>query len=123
MSVSLEPLRTRSRFELALPPDTLTASADGASFDLLDCDGPVQALVSVGEVGEELTLAVAFQQSETGSSWSNISGSSVPDLAADSVVLHTFLRTMRYLRCQVTLAGDSPTVTLGVLVGQACKVF
>ena len=123
MSVSLEPLRTRSRFEMALPPATLTASANGASVELGDGDGPVQALVLLGDVGEEQTLDLAFQESDTGSTWASIAGSSVSGLAADSVVLHTFARTKRYVRCQATLTGDTPTATLGVLVGQAAKVF
>ena len=123
MSVSLEPLRTRSRFEMALPPDTLTASANGGGVELGDADGPVQALVLVGELGDEQTFELAFQESDNNSTWSAIAGSGVPGLAADTVVLHTFPRTKRYLRCQVTLTGDTPTVTLAVLVGQACKVF
>ena len=66
---------------------------------------------------------MAFQESDTGSSWSAISGSSVPGLAANAVVTHSFARTKRYLRCAVTLTGDDPSVTFGVLLGQACKLF
>ena len=123
MAALLEPLGTRSRFEAALTPATRTASENGPAVDLLDCDGPVMALVQLGEVGEEMTLAVGFQESVNGTTWSSIAGSAVPDLAAESLVLHSFERTKRYLRCQVTLTGDDPTATLAVLVGQACKVF
>ena len=94
-----------------------------SAVDLPDCDGPVIALVHIAEIPDEITFAVAFEESDTGSSWSAIGGSSVPNVAADSVVLHTFARTKRYLRCAVTLTGDDPSVTFGVLIGQACKLF
>ncbi len=123
MSVLLEPLETRSLFETALPAATLTASQTGSAFELPDADGPVVVLVPLGEVAEETALAVAFEESETGAAWSAVAGSAVPGLASGGLALHAFARTKRFLRCRVTVAGDDPSATLAVLVGQGCKVF
>ena len=123
MSILLEPLETRSRFEMALPPMLVTAAQTGPSVELPDGDGPVIAVVQTGAYSDESALAVTFQESDAGSTWATIAGSGVPGLTPESAALHSFPRTKRYLRCQVAVTGADPTATLAVLVGQGYKVF
>ena len=123
MSIVLGPLDTRSRFEIALPPATLTASLVGAGVDLGDGDGPASALIQVGEIAEGTELTVDFQESDSGAVWTDIAGSASTDLSASTAVRHAFARTRRRLRCRATVAGEGASVALAVLVGQSCKVF
>jgi len=123
MSVQFQPLDARSLFATAIEPKTVTATETGPSVELPDGDGPVYALVQVGDYDEQSELTVAFQESDDGSTWTSVSGGSAPGLAPNGLVLHSFQRTKRYLRCQATVTGADTDATLAVLVGQAYKLF
>jgi len=123
MSVFLDPLETRSLFATALAPMTVGESATGPIVALPDGDGPVHALVQTGAYSDESDLAVSFEESDTGAAWSAIDGSAVPGLSPNSLALHAFPRTKRFLRCQVVVTGADTDAVLAVLVGQSYKLF
>lgn len=123
MSVFLEPLETRSRFESALAPSVVTGSQTGSIFEFSDGDGPMLAFVSGGDWDAGITATVSFEESDAGSIWSTIAGSPVPAVPG-GLVRHTFTRTKRKIRCQVAVTGgEDPSAVVAVVVGQCCKLF
>ena len=123
MSVFLEPLEMRSRFELALPPSIVTGSHVGLGVEFPDGDGPMLAFVSGGNWDEGIIVTVSFEEMDSGSIWATIAGSSALAIQA-SLVQHTFTRTKRQVRCQVTVTGaEDASAFVAVLVGQCCKLF
>ena len=122
MSTLLHDIPTQAAFALALSPRTLADDATGSSVELTDGDGPAFALVQLGNLEEDTTVTVAFEQSSGDGSWAEVT-TTLPTLtAANAVSVVALSRTARYLRCQVTLGGGTPQADIAVLIGQQKKV-
>jgi hypothetical protein len=121
VSSLLHDVPTHTAFALALPPQTLTDDATGPAVELPDGDGPAFAVIQLAGLVGNTAVTVEFEQSANGSSWSFVSAD-VPTPTA-GVTAVSFTRPARYLRCQVTLAGSSPSADVAVLVGQQKKVM
>lgn len=123
MSAFLEPLEMRSRFELALAPSVVTGSIPGLILEFPDGDGPMVAFVTGADWGPGIIVTVSFEESNNGTIWSTIAGSSVLGIKL-GLAQRTFARTKQKIRCQVAVSGvEDGSADVAVLVGQCCKLF
>lgn len=123
MSTKLHDVANQVILGVGLPPQALTASANGASGDMIIGDGPCFAIQQVGTVsGTSPTLAGKIQESSDGSTWSDISGATFTTVTASTNnQAITFERTKRYLRYVATIGGTSPSFNVAVIVSQQKK--
>lgn len=123
MSTALHDVASAAVLAPAVLPQTVTATLTGPAVDLLAADGPCFAVQQVGAIADETTLAGRLEESASGSGdWSVIAGAVfAPVGAANDLQVICFRRNRRYVRYVGTLTGDSPSVTLAVLVGQQAK--
>jgi hypothetical protein len=125
MSTLLHDLDSQTECAVAYPPSFLTSSEAGAAVDLVDGDGPVFAVLLTGAVDSGTSVAVSFEEADTAAGgWSAVAGGVLPTTTAtEAVACASFVRTKRYVRCQVELDGPSPQASVAVLVGQQRKVL
>ena len=123
MSTKLHDVANQAVLAAALEPQELTASADGSAVDLLQADNRCFAIQSVGAVdGTTPTLAAKIQESDNGSSWTDIPGATFTTVTAESnVQTITFDRTKRYVRYVATVGGTTPSFLVAALIGQQKK--
>ena len=122
MSTKLNDPATQLAAAVALAPKTLTAGAVGTGIDLADADGPVFAVVLLGNLQAGTLVGVDFDQSPTNGGWVAM-GLATPSLSAGQTAYQFAVpRPARYLRCNVTVAGGSPSVEIAVLLLQQKKV-
>jgi hypothetical protein len=108
---------------VGLAPQTVTATVNGPTGDMLNCDGPCFALQQVGAVsGTSPTLAGKIQESVDGTTWTDIpNGVFTTVTATGNYQAVTFERTQRYLRYVGNVGGTSPSFALAVVISQQKK--
>jgi hypothetical protein len=123
MSTKLHDVANQAILGVGLAPQTLTASANGSSGDMIDGDGRCFAIQQVGAVsGTSPTLAGKIQESSDGSTWSDISGATFTTVTASTNnQAITFERTKRYLRYVATIGGTSPSFDVAAIVSEQKK--
>jgi hypothetical protein len=101
-----------------------TATFNSTGVDLLTTTGSenAQVLLETGVVsGTTPTMDVTVQESDDNSTWANVTLASDSDAyaqvtASNNVQRFKFKRTKRYLRIAVTIAGTTPSFTMGALL-------
>lgn len=101
-----------------------TASFNSTGIDLLTSTGSEQAAVvlTTGVVsGTTPTMDVTVQESADNSTWNNVTLNADSDAyaqvtATTNTQKFKFKRTKRYLRIAVTIAGTTPSFTMGALL-------
>lgn len=103
---------------------TTTTGGHGA-VDMITADGPIAAVLNVGTVsGTTPTLDTKLQEATSSAgAWSDITGATFTQVTtSQQAQTIRCLRTKQYVRATSTLAGTSPSFTLGVtLIGQLRK--
>jgi hypothetical protein len=116
----------------ALLPQTLTASAQGSSLDMSDCEYLTNAIVQLGAFGAgQTSITVQIEQSADGSTnWTTIGGvadqSSMVCTATTSnqQILLKGIRTQRYARANaITVTGTTPSAAASVEIVAQQKYF
>ncbi len=123
MSTKIQDIANEIILGVGLAPQTITGSANGSSGDMINGDGPCFAIQQVGTVsGTSPTLAGKIQESDDGSSWSDISGATFTTASASSnYQCINFERAKRYLRYAGTVGGTSPSFAVAVVISQQKK--
>jgi hypothetical protein len=121
MSTLLHDLPSHAAFALALTPQVITADVTGPAVELPDGDGPAFVAIQTGTFASGTGVAVDFESSSNGTSWTAVSVE-LPTIAANGVAVAPLPRDSRYVRCAVSLTGGSPSAAIAVLVGQQKKV-
>ena len=123
MSTKLHDVANNAILGAGLAPQTITASANGSSADMINGDGPCFAIQQIGAVsGTSPTLAGKIQESTDGSTWTDVSGATFTTVTSSTnTQAITFERTKRYLRYVATVGGTSPSFAVAALVSQQKK--
>lgn len=123
MSTKLHDLPTQATLSASVPPQVATSSQNGSSVDLIAADGNGFAMLFTGTVAGGTTVGGKVQESADASSWSDIAGATFTNTTTSNATQAIpFQRTMRYVRCVVTLAGGSPSAGICAAVGMQKKV-
>jgi hypothetical protein len=125
MSAHIDDLGAAAVVAAGLAPGTQTAGVTGPAVDLISGDGSCFALQQVGTVADETTLTGHIEESPTGtSSWTAITGATFAAVTgSNDVQAIRFTRTARYVRWVGTITGDTPSVSVAVLIGQPRKTL
>jgi hypothetical protein len=103
----------------ALPPQNLTASANGAGLDFGSDSGQCFAIQQVGQNASG-TLAGKIQQSADNSTWSDIGGAAFTSVTGNNnLQLIGFTRSQRYLRYVATVSGSPLTLYAAASIAEA----
>jgi hypothetical protein len=123
MSTSLHDVASAALLGQAVTPRAITSTVTGSTLDLLPGDGSGFAIQSVGSVdGTAPTLAGKLRESADGSTWTDIGGATFTTVSAsNNLQIIRFVRSLRYVRYEGTVAGTSPEFFLSVVVGQQYK--
>ena len=123
MSTKLLDVADQMILGVGLAPQTITASANGPTGDLLAGDGPCFAIQQIGTVsGTTPTLAGKIQESVDGTTWTDVAGATFTSVTASTnTQAITFDRTKRYLRYVATVAGTIPSYAIAAVVSQQKK--
>lgn len=123
MSTRLHDVANQALLAVGLAPQSITASTNGPSGDMISGDGPCVAIQQIGTVsGTSPTLAGKIQESTDGTTWTDVSGAAFASVTASTnTQAITFERTKRYLRYAATVGGSSPSFALAVVFGQQKK--
>ena len=123
MSTKLHDFANNAILGVGLPPQTVTASINGPSGDLLAGDARCFAVQQVGTVsGTSPTLDGKIQESTDGSTWTDIAGATFTQVTATgNYQAITFDRTKRYVRYVGTVGGTSPSFALAVVISEQKK--
>ncbi|MFO0822296.1 MAG: hypothetical protein U0792_04135 [Gemmataceae bacterium] len=124
MSTAINDLATAALVSAAIYPDTKSSSPTSSALDMITADGPCFAIQQVGEFTAD-SLGGVIEESATGTgSWSAIDGAEFTEVTgANNLQVITFTRSARYLRYVGTLAGDTPSVEMAVLIGEQKKTL
>lgn len=95
--------------------DGATSSENGDTVDCQDCGPEITVdFVVTTNPGDDTTIAVKLQESTDNSTWSDVSGATMTNVAGDTTNNHerkTFFNgNARYYRTVATLTGTSPVV-------------
>lgn len=125
MSTHLNDLESAAVVASGAVPGEQTASVNGPAVDLISGDGPCFAIQQVGDFSEDTTLVGHIEESATGSSgWTAITGAAFDEVsAANNIQVIRFTRTARYVRWVGTIVGDTPAVTVAVVIGEQKKII
>jgi hypothetical protein len=123
MSTKLQDLANQMILGVRLAPQTLTASANGGTGDMISGDGLCVAIQQVGAVsGTSPTLAGKIQESADGSAWSDVTGATFTTVTASTNTQAVgFERTKRYLRYVATIGGTTPSFAVAAIIGEQKK--
>jgi len=123
MSTKLLDVANEAILGNGLAPQTITASTNGPTGDMLAGDGPCFAIQQIGTVsGTSPTLAGKIQESSDGSTWTDVTGATFTTVTASTnTQAITFDRTKRYLRYVATVGGTSPSYAIAVVLSQQKK--
>jgi hypothetical protein len=123
MSTKLHDLPTNATLSASVSPQVATTTQNGSSVDLIAADGSGFAMLFTGTVAGGTTVGGKVQESADASSWSDIAGATFTNTTTSNAAQAVaFQRTMRYVRCVVTLAGGSPSAGVCAAVGMQKKV-
>lgn len=93
-------------------------------IDLLEGDGPVFAILSVGAGAPNAVVSGLLQGSANGSSgWTDIPGAVFAEALGNGVRAITFTRSARYVRARLTVDNDSNPVPIALTIGQPRKLI
>ena len=123
MSTKLHDIKNQAQLGASPYPAEVTATAGGATVDLLDGDDRCFAIQMIGVVGgTDPSLTGKIQESSDNSTWTDISGATFTAVtASSSLQVITFDRTKRYVRHHRTVSGTTPTFVLGAVIGEQKK--
>src|SRR5262245_32748857 len=122
MSTKLHDFATHATTGVSVAPNHYTADATGGAVDLLEADGNGFAVLAVGTLTGDTLFGGTLEESNDGTTWATIAGSSLPIVAEEngsSVV--TFVRTRRYVRASLDVSGDDADGYACVLIGGQTK--
>lgn len=124
MSTRIDDFRSSTTIAAGVYPTTISMSALGPTVELTEGDGACFAIQQVGDVPGDGSLDGRIEQSDSGTSWSAISGATFAQVdEANDVQVIRFHRAARYVRWAATVAGSSPEFTVSVLIGSQKKTF
>src|SRR5262249_38293200 len=108
---------------VGLAPQTITASINGGTGDMLAGDGPCFAVQQIGAVsGTSPTLAGKIQESTDGATRTEVSGATfttvTPSTKTPSIM---FDRSKRFLRYVANVGGTSPSFAVAAIISQQKK--
>jgi hypothetical protein len=108
---------------VGLAPQTVTASLNGGTGDMLNGDGPSFAIQQIGAVsGTSPTLAGKIQESTDGTTWTDVVGATFAIVtASNNTQAISFDRTKRFLRYVATVGGTSPSFAVAAVISQQMK--
>lgn len=93
-------------------------------IDLVEGDGPMFAILSVGAGAPNAVVSGMLQGSANGSSgWADIPGAVFAEAQGNGVRAIAFNRSARFLRARLTADNDSNPVPLALTIGQPRKLF
>jgi hypothetical protein len=123
MSTKLHDVADQMILGDGLAPQTITASINGSSADMINGDGSCFAVQQVGTVsGTSPTLAGKIQESSDGSTWTDVANATFAQVTASSnYQAISFERTKRYLRYVGTVGGTSPSYAIAVVISEQKK--
>ena len=123
MSTKLHDLPAQAVLGASVPPQVATGSQNGAAIDLLHADGNGFAVLLTGTVAGGTTVGGKVQESADGSTgWADITGAAFANTTTSNAAQAVaFVRTLRYVRCVVTVTGGSPSAGIAAAVGQQKK--
>ncbi|MCE9567736.1 MAG: hypothetical protein K8U57_37525 [Planctomycetes bacterium] len=121
MSTALNDVASSAFLATGLAPASQSSSPTGSTIDMITADGPCFAVQQVGSFTGD-SLDGHIEESANGSSWSAISGAEFAEVTAGSnLQAIQFVRTARYVRYVGTIAGDTPSIAMAVLIGEQKK--
>ena len=124
MSTKLNDVPSAAVLASTVPPVVATSNQTGSTVDLISADGPGFALLAVGAIAVGTTVGGKVQESDTGSSWTDIAGATFPAIiAANGTGSARFHRTARYVRCAITVTGGSPSAAVCARIGSQKKTM
>ena len=123
MSTKLQDFANEAILGIGLAPQTITATTNGNSGDMVNGDGLCFALQQVGTVtGTSPTLAGKIQESTDGSTWTDVAGATFATVTASTNnQCIAFERTKRFLRYVGTVGGTTPNFAIAVVISQQKK--
>src|SRR5262249_21969924 len=123
MSTYLRDLANSVLTKSASDPAARTATVTGSGVDMITADGRCFAIQHVAAVtGTTPTLDGKIQESSDNSTFTDVSGATFTQVTTSTnLQVITFDRTKRYVRYVGTIAGTTPSFTMGVLVGEQLK--
>jgi len=123
MSTALNDVASSAFMATGLAPASQTSSPTGSTIDLITADGPCFAIQQVGSFSAD-SLDGYIEESANGSSWAAIDGAEFAEVTAGSnLQVIQFVRTARYVRYAATIAGDTPSIAMAVLIGEQKKTL
>ena len=124
MSTKIHDLAAGAVLGASVVPQVATATQNGSSIDLISGDGNAFAVMLVGAVAGGTTVGGKVQESDTGSVWTDVPDAVFPNVTtSNGAYALTFMRTKRYARCVLTLAGGSPQAAIAGLIGEQKKLI
>lgn len=123
MATVLNDLTNNAIWGMSCPPQILTEAQAGSAIDLIEGDGPCFVLFQLGEASGDTTVSLTLEQSANGSTWTTINDVDILDAESETFESVRFVRTERYVRCQLDVSGSSPEAVVSVLIGQQRKLF
>ena len=123
MSTKLHDVANQMILGVGLAPQTITATTNGSSGDLINGDGSCVAIQQIGTVsGTSPTLAGKIQESTDGSTWTDVAGATFTTVTASTNnQAISFERTKRYLRYVATVGGTSPSFAVACVISEQKK--
>ncbi|HEV3145065.1 MAG TPA: hypothetical protein VGZ47_14340 [Gemmataceae bacterium] len=123
MSTKLHDVADQMILGSGLAPQTITASANGSTADMINGDGSCFAIQQVGTVsGTSPTLAGKIQESSDGTTWTDVANATFASVtASNNYQAISFERTKRYLRYVGTVGGTSPSFAVAVVISEQKK--
>jgi hypothetical protein len=121
MSTALHDFASAALVATALAPGEQTESPTGSTLDMLAADGQCFAIQQVGAFSAD-SLIGSIEESSTGSTWTAVDDAAFTEVAAgNNLQVIRFTRTKRYVRYVAVIEGDTPSVTMAVLIGEQKK--
>ncbi len=123
MSTQLHDFKNQAILGAAPYPVAATTTDSGSAVDLGEGDGRCFAIQQIGAIsGSGAILTGKIQESADNSTFTDISGATFTAVTtASNLQVISFERTRRYVRHHRTVAGSTPSLVLGVLIGQQRK--
>lgn len=125
MSTVLHDVPSKALFRGGVPPAEVTEPDAGPAVEFPTGDGPTFAVLMVGAVANDASVAVTFEQSHDGTTWVAVPDAEIPAQSASGAIVGvSFVRDRRYVRCQYDLSGEEgATANVAVLLGQPAKIY
>lgn len=123
MATALEDVPGTLFAGMSIPTDEYTASGNGTAIDLTNADGACFAIYLIGSLSEGAELSGKIQESADGTNWVDLPGAEFAPRETAGIEMIRFQRNLRFARAVMTLAGDTPSSKLAVMIGQRTKLI